>query len=72
MSLDISANGADYSGGFKFVFTNNIEIFRISPLCGPNEGGTDVRLIGTGFMANEDLKVKWGVVSTELIPQKSL
>lgn len=50
------------------MFTNNIEIYRLSPLCGPNEGGTDVHLIGTGFLANEDLKVKWGVVSTDLIP----
>jgi len=27
VQLDMTANGFDYSGGFKFVFTNNIEVY---------------------------------------------
>lgn len=66
--LDVSANGYDYAGHFDFMFTNNLEVYRIQPLCGPNEGGTPVNLIGTGFHASEDVKVKWGVVATEIMP----
>jgi len=42
------------------------------PLCGPNEGGTNVKLIGTGFHANEQVKVKWGIVKTELMPMEAI
>ena len=54
------------------MFTNNLEVYRIQPLCGPNEGGTPVHLIGTGFHASEDVKVKWGVVATDIMPRESI
>ncbi len=68
VQLDVSSNGFDYDGGFEFIFTNTLEVYRIKPLCGPNEGGTSVNLIGTGFKANEAVQVKWGIVKAEVMP----
>ncbi len=31
-----------------------------------------MQLIGTGFNANEEVKVKWGVVQTDILPKDSI
>lgn len=67
VQLDISLNGADYLGAFAFTFYDGIDLYRIAPMAGPNEGHTRVKLFGTGFNGGqnrEDVHVKWGVVST--------
>ena len=65
--LDVSANGVDFDGAFDFTFTDNLEVYRLEPLSGPCEGGTVVTQIGTGFITNEKVKVKWGNVMVEEI-----
>lgn len=67
VKLDVTANGYDYMGNFDFTFTDQLEIYRASPLSGPNEGGTDVKLVGSGFRAQEDVMMKWGVVNIEAV-----
>lgn len=62
VKLDITINGFDYSGDQRIIITENLNIYKIVPLCGPNEGGTRVKIIGTGLRAAEDISVKWGVV----------
>lgn len=43
-----------------------MDLYRIAPMAGPNEGRTRVKLFGSGFnSANTDVHVRWGVVETE-------
>lgn len=72
VKLDVTANGYDYSGNFDFLFSDALEIYRLKPLSGPNEGGTDVTLVGSGFTAQEDVMVKWGVVNLEMLDKQRL
>ena len=34
-------------------------------MAGPVEGGTTVKLVGTGFLSRGDINAKWGVYSTD-------
>ena len=70
--LDVTVNGYDYYGGFDFLFTDRLEIYRIQPPSGPNEGRTEVKFIGTGFRAQQEIRVKWGVVDLELLEKDKL
>ena len=66
VTLDISVNGQEYSGGFPFTFYDNLDLYRIAPMAGPNEGNTRVKLFGSGFNSGkEDVFVRWGIVDTE-------
>lgn len=66
VKLDISVNGQEYAGDFNFVFSDVLDLYRIVPMAGPNEGSTKVKLVGSGFNSGkEDVFVKWGVVDTE-------
>jgi len=47
--LDISVNGQEFSGDFPFTFYDNLDLYRIVPMAGPNEGSTKVKLFGSGF-----------------------
>lgn len=67
VKLDVSLNAYDFGGNFNFAVTEKLEILRILPLAGPSEGGTKVKLIGSGFRAMQDVRVKWGLVSTALL-----
>ena len=63
--MDISINGFDYSGNFKFTFTEPADVYRISPQCGPTTEKTRVQLIGTGLGQNKDnILQKTGVYET--------
>jgi hypothetical protein len=47
--LDVSFNGYDYDGQFEFKFVAALSTLRISPLCGPIDGGTKINIYGTGM-----------------------
>lgn len=43
-----------------------MDLYRIVPLSGPNEGNTRVKLYGSGYTSTkEDVHIKWGVLETE-------
>lgn len=65
--LDVSVNGQEYIGDFTFTFYEALDVFRIAPLAGPNEGKTRVKIFGSGFKTNssDDVFVKWGIVETQ-------
>jgi len=66
VKLDISVNGQEYSGDFTFNFYDKLDLYRIVPMAGPNEGNTKVKLYGSGFNSGkEDVFVRWGVLETE-------
>jgi len=66
VKLDISVNGQEYAGDFTFTFTDNLDLYRIVPMAGSNEGNTKVKLFGSGFNSGkEDVFVRWGVIETE-------
>jgi hypothetical protein len=52
--MDISINGVDYSGNFKYSFTPSVDVYRIAPASGPIDHQTRVQLVGTGFTENKD------------------
>lgn len=64
-SMDISINGYDYSGNFKYTFTPPVDVYRVSPASGPTNQSTRVKLIGTGLLENKDTAIqKTGVYET--------
>ena len=64
--LDISPNGQDYTGNFKYSFTDQVDVYRLSPACGPKDATSKIQFIGTGFRDNqENLEAKTGVLETE-------
>jgi hypothetical protein len=65
VKMEVSINGQEYLGDFPFTFYEGIDLYRIAPMAGPNEGKTRVKLFGTGFsnpLSKEDVFVKWGIV----------
>ena len=65
-TMDISINGFDYSGNFKYSFTPSVDVYRVSPACGPIDHSTRVQLIGMGFSENKDTVIqKTGVYMTQ-------
>lgn len=63
--MDISVNGIDYTGGFTFTLFEPLQLLKIMPMSGPVEGGTTVKLLGTGFLSRGDINAKWGVYNTD-------
>lgn len=49
--LKLSANGKDYSGSLNFNFSPLLELYKVTPMAGPLEKSTKVKLIGKGFDA---------------------
>ena len=73
VKMDISLNGYDYSGDFTFTFYEVLDLFRIAPMAGPNEGKTNVRLYGTGFTSTkDDTYDKWGILNTTKINKEAV
>lgn len=68
--LDISVNGADYSGGKVVRITEKLDIYRIFPPCGPTYGKTKLTLIGTGLKYFDNLHLKWGILSSILVDRE--
>lgn len=64
--LDISVNGQEFGGNFSFTFYDSLDLYRIAPMSGPNEGNTRVKMIGSGFTSSkDDVFFRWGVLTTE-------
>ena len=64
--MDISVNGQEYSGNFPFTFYDQLDLYRIAPMAGPNEGGTRVKMFGSGFTsAKDEVFFRWGIIETE-------
>lgn len=64
-TMDISINGYDYSGNFKYSFTPPVDVYRIAPGCGPTTKQTRVQLVGTGLQENKETAIqKTGVYET--------
>lgn len=57
-NVDISLNGQQFSGSPSSFRFYDIQIETISPDGGPSEGGTTVKIIGTGFFDSETKNVK--------------
>ena len=68
--IRISLNGYDFSDDFySIALTDPVNIYKIVPPCGPIEGGTNVKIYGTGFQNNEKSVFKWG--PQNLVPMSS-
>jgi hypothetical protein len=69
--LDMSVNNADYSGNKLMKITEKLEIYRIYPPCGPTVGSTKMRLVGTGLKQFKDLHLKWGILDSLPVDEKT-
>ena len=59
--IRISLNGYDFSDDYyQLELTDPVNIYKIVPSCGPIEGGTNVKIYGTGFQNSEKAVFKWG------------
>ena len=59
--IHISLNGYDFSDDYYNIeLTDPVNIYKIVPACGPIEGGTNVKIYGTGFQNSEKAVFKWG------------
>lgn len=71
VNVQVSINGIDFYGGYKFTYVERLSLSLISPSCGPNHGNTKVSVQGTGFNDLSGLHLKWGTesspVSTETL-----
>ena len=73
--FDITLNGQDYYGDFAFTFYEGIDLYRIAPMAGPQEGRTRVKLFGAGFNtanSKEDVFVKFGVVEAQKMQKEQV
>ncbi len=69
-NISISLNGYDFSEDtYKIKFTDPIAILKLRPPCGPVDGGTNMRIIGTGFQRKKEMIFKFGVQN--LVPMSS-
>ena len=59
--IRISLNGYDFSDDYyKIALTDPVNVYKVVPACGPIEGGTNVKIYGTGFQNSEKAVFKWG------------
>ena len=48
------------------MLTENAEVFRVQPLCGPKDGNSKVKLFGRGFVEqNETVFSKFGTIAVQ-------
>jgi hypothetical protein len=60
--IKISLNGEDFSErSYDIEFTDPLQILKVSPTCGPLNGGTEISFYGTGFTKDKQGMFKWGV-----------
>ena len=70
--IRISLNGYDYSDDYYQIgFTDPVNIYKITPACGPIEGGTKVNIYGTGFEDSKKAVFKWGPQNLVSMSSKS-
>ena len=69
-TIRISLNGYDFSDDYyKISLTDPVNIYKVVPPCGPIEGGTNVKIYGTGFQDTKKAVFKWG--PQNLVPMNS-
>jgi len=69
-TIRISLNGYDFSDDYyKIALTDPVNIYKVVPPCGPIEGGTNVKIYGTGFQDTKKAVFKWG--PQNLLPMNS-
>jgi len=72
-SLAISANGQDYTGSMGYEFNTALELYKLQPQCGPLDGNTNVKLIGSGFDAQKNsVFSKFGVLATQQLDEAAV
>jgi hypothetical protein len=61
-NIKISLNGQDFSeNSYKLQFTDPLDIVKMTPTCGPLNGGTQISMYGSGFSQDNLHTFKWGV-----------
>lgn len=66
--VEVSLNGVDYGGSFVFISTEPVDVFRISPLCGPKQGRNQLHLYGSGFRdEKEQVFSKFGTIAVDTL-----
>jgi hypothetical protein len=66
--LLISFNGVDYIELQSFTVSEAAEIYRLSPLCGPKDGKSKLKLFGSGFVdPHEEMFSKFGTIAVQKI-----
>ena len=67
--MEISVNGQDYLGNYQIQMFEALTNLRISPMAGPIDGATKVKLYGTGFNSSvpvdQPVYVKFGNIKQE-------
>jgi len=74
--LDVSFNGHDYYGGYQMNMVDALSTLRISPLCGPIDGGTKVNIYGTGMNSSvpqeATVMVKFGTTHQQSVDKSNI
>ena len=70
--VSLTLNGQDSFGDFPFEFTESLELYRISPQCGPIDGHTAAKLMGKGFLTHNHAYGKFGTLGTSLIDKATI
>jgi len=76
VKLDVSFNGHDYYGGYPMNMVDALSTLRISPLCGPIDGGTKVNIYGTGMNSSVPQEapviVKFGTTHSQQVDKSNI
>ena len=76
VKLDVSFNGMDYYGGYPMNMVDALSTLRISPLCGPIDGGTKVNIYGTGMNSSvpqeSPVIVKFGTTHSQQVDKSNI
>jgi hypothetical protein len=58
VNVSVSVNGVNYGTPMRFYFYSPGEVTRISPICGPRTGYTQIKVFGKDFIAINPNKVR--------------
>ena len=76
VNLEVSANGFDYMGNFQMTIVENLKALKISPMAGPIEGGTKVKLYGYGFSQSipkeQEVHIRFGTIETQVMDKSGV
>lgn len=69
-------NGVDYVGNFKIPIVEPLTAVKISPLAGPINGGTKIKLYGSGYDASipaeKEVYVRFGALESVLLDKANV
>lgn len=74
-TLRISPNGQDYNTGaaIDYEFQAPLDLYRVLPQCGPYDGSTKVKLMGSGFTGQKSsVFTKFGTIAVEEIEKSAV